>query len=136
MEYTPAGASTRQIIHYGQLMKNDYFRQFDHGLLKNLQIYRSKSPPEYRLHQVSAPVALHYGLNDLLAAVVDVKKLASRLPNVVKFHQVPYPRFTHMDFVWALNVSSILYDDVIDLMKKAENGDFLQKTNNKNENSK
>lgn len=128
MEYTPAGASVGQIIHYAQLMKNDCFRKFDYGLLKNLQIYRSTEPPEYRLDRVSAPVALHYGANDLLAAVVDVERLPSLLPNVVKFNQVPFPKFNHLDFVWGINVSTILYDDVIDLMKNAENGDYPEKT--------
>lgn len=70
LENTPAGASARQLIHYGQGFNSALFRQFDHGLIGNLQRYGSINPPEYPLGRITARVALHYSTNDLLAAVV------------------------------------------------------------------
>lgn len=122
LKYTPSGASTRQIIHYGQLMRVNHFRQYDYGYFGNHNRYGTFRPPNYNLEQITAPVALHYGSNDWLAAVVDVQRLASRLPNLVEYREVPHPRFNHLDFVWARNVSELLYNRVLDLMNS--NNDY------------
>lgn len=42
------------------------FEKFDYGREKNLEFYGSEIPPEYDLKNVTAPVALYYGKNDLL----------------------------------------------------------------------
>ena len=42
------------------------FRQYDYGAKKNLLIYNSTHPPEYKLSNIKAPVALYYGINDKL----------------------------------------------------------------------
>lgn len=67
--HTPAGASTRQLLHYGQGLKSGKFRQYDHGIIKNLIKYKSLSPPVYDVSKITAPVHLIYSENDWLAAV-------------------------------------------------------------------
>lgn len=66
---TPAGASTKQLIHYGQEINSANFQKFDYGLLNNLNRYGSAEPPSYNLNQITAPIALFYSENDLLAHV-------------------------------------------------------------------
>jgi hypothetical protein len=39
-------------------------------MFENFFIYGQYTPPEYDLRKVTAPVALHYSENDMLAAVV------------------------------------------------------------------
>jgi hypothetical protein len=39
-------------------------------MMGNLAIYGRITPPEYDLRKVTAPVALHYSANDMLAAIV------------------------------------------------------------------
>jgi hypothetical protein len=46
------------------------FRQYDYGIRRNKKIYGKSTPPEYDLRKVTAPVALHYSANDMLAAIV------------------------------------------------------------------
>lgn len=70
LENTPAGASVGQLVHYAQGVNSARFRQYDHGLIGNMQRYGSTSPPDYPLGRVTAPVALHFSDNDWLAAVV------------------------------------------------------------------
>ena len=70
MENTPAGASSIQIIHYAQLVNSGKFRMFDYGSLRNLLRYGSRSPPDYRLNLVTAPIHLYYSVNDWLVSVV------------------------------------------------------------------
>lgn len=124
MQNTPAGASLRQITHYGQGMQSGRFAHYDYGLIQNIRRYGSRFPPNYRLQNVRAPINLVYSANDLMAAVVDVHELSERLPNVVSLHQVEDKRFSHFDFTWGLNAKEQAYDHVIDMMDKIENGSF------------
>lgn len=86
MENTPAGASTNQIIHYAQLVNSGKFRMFDHGPLRNLLRYGSRTPPDYKLDLIETPVYLHYGLNDWLVSIV-VRLLSTlSILLIVKIH--------------------------------------------------
>lgn len=116
MKHTPAGSSFRQFIHFSQLMRGSRFCQYDRGIFENKNKYGSFRPPSYNLKKITAPIALHYGRNDWLAAIVDVQRLKSRLPNVIEFNQVPHPRFNHLDFILAQNIRQLLYDHVIELV--------------------
>lgn len=120
MQHIPSGSSTYQIIHYGQLMKTNRFCLYNYGAIKNLKVYGSLRPPIYNLDQIYAPVALHYGRNDLLASVDDVLKLAGELPNLFGLFPAPHPRFNHIDFLFAKNIRQLVYEKIIILMKTAE----------------
>lgn len=121
LKNTPAGASLRQITHYGQGMQSGRFAQYDYGLFQNIRRYGSRFPPNYRLQNVRAPINLVYSVNDLMAAVPDVHELSQRLPNVVSLYQVEDQRFSHFDFTWGLNAKEQAYDHVIEMMDKIEN---------------
>lgn len=123
--HTPAGASTNNLVHYGQLMRSGRFRQFDHGYISNLLTYGSMRPPAYNLRNIRAPVALHYSTNDWLAAVEDVEELHQGLPNVIGKFLVPDPQFNHLDFVWAIDVEQLLYRRMFNIMRLAENGELF-----------
>nr|XP_022912354.1 lipase 3-like [Onthophagus taurus] len=116
MSNTPAGASVKQFVHYAQGVTTFQFRKYDFGLVENLVKYGSRKPPSYGLNNIEAPVALFYGKNDWLASVVDVEKLAKKLPNVVKQYLVPFDKFNHLDFLWAIDVVPLLYESVFDLL--------------------
>lgn len=118
--HLPAGSSTKQFIHYGQLFKSGRFRQFDYGLFGNKREYGSLSPPSYDLKKVTAPVALHYASNDWLANIRDVKKLQSKLPNVIKEYLVPSPKFNHLDFMLAMNSRDMVQREVVGVMRMVE----------------
>lgn len=114
--HAPAGASTRQMQHYGQLKRSGKFVQYDYGWLKNYWYYHSFSPPAYKLKNVRCKVVLHYSENDWLATPEDVEELQQRLPNVVGKIVVEYPEFNHVDFVWGINARELLYRRVLKLM--------------------
>jgi len=111
--HTPAGASTKQLLHYGQEVSSGHFRQYDYGMLDNLFVYGQFTPPDYDLRKVTAPVALHYSENDWLAAIVDVDQLASKLPNLLGKFLVPLPAFNHLDYLWAIDADTLVYNNVI-----------------------
>lgn len=122
--HSPAGASTKQMQHYGQLKQSGHFRQFDHGWIRNYWIYNSVTPPEYNFANVGNKVALHYSQNDWLATPLDVEHLHLQLPNVVGKFLVSYPNFNHLDFVWGVDARELLYDRVLRLMSLVERGEL------------
>ncbi|XP_056648724.1 lipase 3-like [Diorhabda sublineata] len=112
----PAGASTRQVLHYCQENKSGKFAQFDFGLMKNLMIYLRATPPDYDLSEISTPISLIYSSNDWLAATVDVDKLAERLPNLQIKYLVPIPTWNHLDFVFGNDVPSVIYTKILEIL--------------------
>ncbi|CAH2007950.1 unnamed protein product [Acanthoscelides obtectus] len=120
MAYTPAGASTRQLLHYGQEIPTvfGHFRQYDHGLIINLAKYGKPDPPEYPLSKVTAPVYLIYSKNDWLAATNDVKKLYSKLGNAKGMFLVEDHGFNHLDFTYGQYAYKYVYSTVVDVFAK------------------
>uniref|UniRef100_A0A182P818 Potential DNA-binding domain-containing protein n=1 Tax=Anopheles epiroticus TaxID=199890 RepID=A0A182P818_9DIPT len=110
--HSPAGASTMQMIHHAQTIRSRIFRQYDHGAMNMLR-YGQLTPPVYILANVQAPTLFYHSTNDWLATPADVELLYRELPNVVKRYLVPLPAFNHLDFVWAINVRSLLYNELL-----------------------
>ncbi|KAL1502477.1 hypothetical protein ABEB36_007613 [Hypothenemus hampei] len=118
MSDKPAGLSFKQLFHYGQEIRTKSFRQYDYGTTKNLEVYGSNDPPAYNTSEITVPVAAYYGKNDYFAAVEDVNKLLGELPNVADNYLIEYEYFNHLDFLFAIHVKSLVYDQVIDVIKK------------------
>lgn len=122
LKHTPAGASTKQIVHYAQLIKTGFwitagkFRQYDYSFIGNMLRYQSFSPPTYNLAKIRVPISLHYGVNDWLVNVKDVDRLEEDLGNVFAKIRVPHESFNHLDFMWAKDVKELLYDKILSLM--------------------
>lgn len=128
--HMPAGSATKQIVHYGQGVRKSYFRKFDYGTIgyffleSNWSKYHSFKPPKYNLKNIRAPVALHYGSNDWLADPTDVEKLNKELPNVIGKFLVPHPKFNHLDFIFAIDVETLLHNRVYNILRLVEQGDL------------
>ncbi|XP_011498525.1 PREDICTED: lipase 3-like [Ceratosolen solmsi marchali] len=120
LRHVPAGASVKQIIHYGQIIKTGTFRKYDYGSIGNLKRYGKVFPPSYDLKNVRVPVALHYSSNDWLANIKDVNKLYSKLPNKIGKFYVKYKKFNHIDYLFAKDVKHLLYDKILTLMSVYE----------------
>lgn len=112
----PAGSATKQFFHYAQELKSGDFKKFDYGFIKNLVVYGKTSPPKYDLSKVTAPVAMFYGDNDNFASEKDVNALYYVLPTVVK--KMKIKTFNHLDFLWAIQVPTLLYNNVISLIER------------------
>lgn len=101
-------------------MQSDRFQKYNFGKLKNKMLYGTFNPPRYPLEKVTAPIALHYGADDLLANSTDVERLSLLLPNVIGLYKAEDPNFNHFDFLWANNIRQLWYDDMVKLMEKFE----------------
>ena len=47
----------------------------------------------------------------------DVIKITSKVPNLVISYEVPYEKFNHMDFLYAIDVGTLLYEEVLKQMR-------------------
>lgn len=117
--HAPAGASTKEFIHYGQEVNSHRFRQFDYGFVGNLQRYHQMSPPDYDISNIRAPVAIYYAEADSLSTPKDVYTLLGQLPNVIESYLVPHKKFNHIDFMWGIDAPKLLFKHLIETMRSA-----------------
>lgn len=114
--HTPAGASTKQFIHFAQLMGSGRFQRYDfESRRKNYKHYGKSKSPRYNLGKVNAPVHLHYSSTDATAPKKDVLELKSRLPNVQGAYELS--EFTHIGFIYSVTVKKMVYDKIVDIIK-------------------
>lgn len=122
---TPSGASVGQLMHYGQGVRDGRFARFDHGWSGNLRRYNSRRPPVYQLNRIDSPVVLHYARNDMLASKTDVIELANQLRHS-HLEEVSDPKFSYVDFLWARNAKSLVYNKIVRNFIRADaGGNFL-----------
>ncbi|XP_057334562.1 lipase 1-like [Microplitis mediator] len=123
LSHFPAGTSSKNLFHFTQGITSKRFAKYDYGKNKNLEIYNSPKSPEYNLSRVTSPVALIYSDADFATDQKDVEALSKLLPNIADKYKVKYPDFTHMDFIWAKDAKKLVYDHVIELVKKFSDKD-------------
>merc|ERR1711962_33506 len=121
VHHTPAGASSKTLIRYGQEMasKNNYeFCMYDFGKKGNQEHYGQDTPPIYNPEKITAPVACYWSENDWMAAPEDVIKLTSRLPNLYASYDVPFAKWNHLDHLWGIDADTLVYSEVLKNMEQ------------------
>lgn len=118
LSHTPAGTSARTLLHFLQNGRADKFQDFDHGFFGNFRLYGQATPPAYKLSKVTAPVACFYSENDWLAPPVDVQRTLSEIPNVILKFRVDNKNFSHLDFVWARDAVSLVYQPLLKVLER------------------
>ncbi|CAL7949363.1 unnamed protein product [Xylocopa violacea] len=116
--HIPAGASWKQIVHFGQgYIHPGHFRQFDYGnKMKNYYAYNSSEPPDYKLNKIITPIALFSSNTDLLVTETDFDLLKSKLDNVVFHEAISTKYFSHYDFIWGESSVSIVFEPILKLL--------------------
>jgi lysosomal acid lipase/cholesteryl ester hydrolase len=108
------------MLHFAQIVRSGIFRQYDHGA-DNWRIYGQLYPPLYRFVGHTAPIAFYYSTNDWMATPADVATLYNMMggsSRVQLLYHVPQISFNHLDFVWAINVRSLVYNRVVQDMRR------------------
>ncbi|KAL0110384.1 hypothetical protein PUN28_013790 [Cardiocondyla obscurior] len=122
--HVPASTAVKQMIHYGQLIKSGTFllpgkfKHYDLGIISNKDAYGAFNPPTYDVSKIKAPVHLYYSENDWLANVKDVEKLYGELGNPSGKTLIEDKKFNHVDYMWARDVKTLVYDQIINQMKQ------------------
>ncbi|CAG2161896.1 unnamed protein product [Oppiella nova] len=118
--HTPAGTSSWNVAHFGQLVESKKFRKFDYGEYENKIIYGQKTPPNYNLSSItSTKIALIYSLNDWLADLANVVQLKQELKvPLLAEYLVPYERWSHTDYIFGKDAGLYVYSKVLEILSK------------------
>ncbi|KAJ9598709.1 hypothetical protein L9F63_010619, partial [Diploptera punctata] len=117
MSHMAAGTSVKSVLHFAQVYNSGEFKNFDYGPTKNMDLYKQNKPPEYELEKITTPISLYYGNGDPLISTESIELLSKRLHNLVPSIQVPHAKFNHIDFILANDGKSLLFDNLLKLMK-------------------
>ncbi|CAH2055599.1 unnamed protein product, partial [Iphiclides podalirius] len=97
-------ASWRQLEHFGKIAMTGVFTSWEDGLWGDVKAYN--------LSNVKVPVTLLYGENDQLTEKTQIMRLAEELKSSGMLEEVRpacnWPRFNHLDFVFAKDVGALL----------------------------
>uniref|UniRef100_A0AC34R737 Lipase n=1 Tax=Panagrolaimus sp. JU765 TaxID=591449 RepID=A0AC34R737_9BILA len=72
MDHTPAGSSTKNVVHWAQMVASGKFCKYDYGT-KNQEFYGQPTAPEYNISKLRIPTYLYYSADDWLADPLDVE---------------------------------------------------------------
>ena len=123
--HAPGGTSVNTVLHYAQLVNSGKFRRFDYGSpAGNKKAYGVPVPPDYDLKMVKVPVALLWAENDWLADPKDVEYLIKGLPNIIKNYKIRFPKFNHVDFLWANDAPKMVFEPIAKILQNFLN-EFL-----------
>lgn len=112
----PTRGSSRTLFHYAQLVASGQFRKYDYGEAENFNVYGSPNPPNYCLENITTPTILLYSNNDWMSNNIDVEMLMEKLPRVISSNVIE--GYSHLDFIFANNVKSMVYSKLLGLIKK------------------
>ncbi|KAL7300231.1 hypothetical protein TKK_0006870 [Trichogramma kaykai] len=117
--FMPAGMAKKSMSHYGQnMINNGDFRMYDYGEAENVVRYGTKIPPKYALKNIKTPIALVFSFGDVYNTPENVYYLAKDIPNLETVEAVPDHKFTHLDFIFAKDVKTLLNDRLMQMMAK------------------
>ncbi|XP_055322513.1 lipase 3-like [Sitodiplosis mosellana] len=104
----PSGASTMQIIHFGQLVNYGFFGKY---------MDSSDIPADFDLSRINVPISLHYSPIDKFTNPTDVNRLITKLDHTVQFVQ-RVDTHGHMDFVWGKYAVTVVYSKILEFFAK------------------
>ncbi|KAI5633529.1 alpha/beta-hydrolase lipase region domain-containing protein [Phthorimaea operculella] len=117
--HVPAGASTKTLTHFAQMIRSDgKFQKFDYGEDGNMEQYGTPKPPEYELNKITLPISMISAEDDWLSSVADAKDVFKDLGNPVEHYVVPDKDFNHLDFLFAKDANTLVYDKLMAMMEK------------------
>ncbi|XP_042860066.1 gastric triacylglycerol lipase-like [Penaeus japonicus] len=116
LSHNPAGASTQTLFHFVQGFNSGRFQQYDWGKKGNMLKYGTEQPPEYDVSKIDLPVTLFWAGNDWLTGKEDISRLEKQLPQLQASYKVSNPVFSHLDFLWANDVHSLVYDKLFEVL--------------------
>ncbi|KAI5638646.1 alpha/beta hydrolase fold domain-containing protein [Phthorimaea operculella] len=116
INHIPSPTSTKQAVHFGQLVSSKRFQYFDYGV-KNLLVYGSLIPPEYKVEDITTPFVVLWGDGDWLATYADVSILCQRVKNC-ELLRVNYKCFNHFDFIFGKDVNTLIMPTIFDVFSQ------------------
>ncbi|KAJ0180977.1 hypothetical protein K1T71_003062 [Dendrolimus kikuchii] len=112
------GVSTKNAVHWGQLVQSKRFQRYDEGREGNIKRYGSVKPPQYNVSKVTAPVVLIGAHSDWISPLEDLETLSSKLPNLLEKYIVPEPYWSHHNHLWDDKAPIYVFPKILEYLKK------------------
>ncbi|CAF4385975.1 unnamed protein product, partial [Rotaria socialis] len=113
----PSGTSVQNMVHFMQCGRSNQFQAYDYGSAEQNQLrYNQTTPPIYSIRPMKVPTAIFWAGEDWLADPTDVAYIFDNIESLV--YEKYIPNYNHFDFVWASTANKIIYQDLINVMKK------------------
>lgn len=124
MAHCPAGTSTQDMVHFGQMVNSDLMQAFDYTLYsngtdRNEDHYGQATPPIYPVNQLNVPTIVFHSDADAEADPTDVAWLLTQIGDTV-VEDYHYTDYAHTDFIWALQAAEDVYPHIISYIKQKE----------------
>jgi len=124
MTHCPAGTSTQDMVHFGQMVNSDLMQAFDYSIYdngtdRNEDHYGQDTPPIYPVNQLNIPTILFHSDADQEADPIDVAWLQTQISDTV-VEDYHYTDYAHTDFIWALRAAEDVYPHILDYIKQKE----------------
>eukprot|EP00794_Sanderia_malayensis_P012754 gene12754-14061_t len=116
VSHTPAGTSTKDVIHFAQMVRSNKFQAYDYGQDGNKKHYNQATAPLYSVSASNVPTAIFTSENDWLADPTDVATLKPQIRNLIFSKHLE--KWNHLDFIWGDTAYQVIYPEIIKLMKQ------------------
>jgi len=85
-------------------------------------MYGQDYPPNYDLTNITAPIVIYWGENDVLDVPQDVARVWRDLPPEAakEFNRVDWDSWTHMDFALGKDAHKLVYTPVMNTMMESQ----------------
>ncbi|XP_037525626.1 lipase lipl-5 [Rhipicephalus sanguineus] len=124
LHFFPGGTSSKNIVHFAQLINSARPRKFDYGPRRNMLIYGQRVPAEYTLSNVQTDVAIFFSQGDHVITPPNVQELIQELgPRVKLSHSIEDPYYTHVHFLMSLNNADVLFGRILSFLERYTTAD-------------
>jgi lysosomal acid lipase/cholesteryl ester hydrolase len=113
--------STKSVVHWFQIIRNKCFQMYDDDVHQPMSVSTSRKyskVAKYPTRNIRTPVVLVYGGSDSL---VDIKAMLRELPPQTVATEIPH--YEHLDFLWARDVNSQVFQHVFDALDSFTDAD-------------
>jgi len=122
MGHIPAGTSTRNFIHWSQMVRSGLLCEYDYGTPQlNTQHYGQATAPLYDVRQIqaTAKIYLFWSPADWLADQKDVTGfLLKNLPASAVVQNNMLEDFNHVDFLWGERAANEVYSPILSTIQE------------------
>ncbi|KAL6238054.1 hypothetical protein BDW75DRAFT_202461 [Aspergillus navahoensis] len=116
--------STKSVVHWFQIIRNRNFQFYDDEIYAPFSIVASErfyKPVKYPTKNIKTPIVLLYGGSDSL---VDIDVMQKELPRGTTAKIIP--KYEHLDFLWASDVSELVFGHVFEALDQYGSTKVLQ----------
>ncbi|CAH8643487.1 unnamed protein product [Schistosoma margrebowiei] len=115
--HSPAGTSTKNLVHFSQMIDSHLLQKFDYGQYMNRHIYGQDDPPSYTLKNFNIPTVIYHGGNDHLCTNESIDLLIQRInKTIISVNYIE--NYNHLGYFWSTNAVDLIYSSLLRLIEK------------------